>query len=165
MKIIPVTDQKGIAAVAALAEVIWNQHFTDIIGRQQVDYMLERYQSVEAIASQLSDGYEYYLAMINDEPLGYLGLIPDKPPGKMMLSKIYVKSSARGTGLGNALLEITRKRALETHAEAIWLTVNRGNVKTVDWYLRKGFTVTDEVKKDIGSGFYMDDYIMEIKTD
>ena len=28
-------------------------------------------------------------------------------------------------------------------------------------YERRGFNTIDEVKKDIGGGFYMDDYIME----
>ena len=161
MTIEPVANSHGVAAVAALAKEIWNQHFTSIIGRQQVDYMLEKFQSVEAIQSQLASGYEYYVAVIDHEPVGYIGLIPDESAGKMMLSKIYVKVSFRGTGLGSALLDFTRKRALYSSATSIWLTVNRDNLQTVEWYKRKGFAVIDEVKKDIGSGFYMDDYIME----
>ena len=165
MTIEPVTDSMAIALVAGLAKEIWNQHFVSIIGQHQVDYMLEQFQSAEAIQTQLHSGYEYYLARIDSEPAGYIGIIPDEPSEKMLLSKIYVKNSARGTGLGKALLEFAKKRARETNAKAVWLTVNRKNIQTVEWYKRKGFTIIDEVKKDIGSGFCMDDYIMELKLD
>lgn len=31
--------------IADLAKTIWNQHYVNIIGQQQVDYMLEEFQS------------------------------------------------------------------------------------------------------------------------
>lgn len=34
------TDEQ-IKDIANLAEIIWNQHFTPIIGKEQVDYMVE----------------------------------------------------------------------------------------------------------------------------
>jgi len=163
MAISPVTDSETIAEVAALARTIWNQHFVGMIGQAQVDYMLDKFQSPEAIGAQLASGTEYYLARIDGEPLGYLGLIPNKPEGKLMLSKIYVEQTARGTGLGTALFDFARQRAAECGAASIWLTVNRGNLETIAWYKHKGFEVVDEKKMDIGSGFYMDDYIMEVK--
>ncbi|QBG49173.1 GNAT family N-acetyltransferase [Verrucomicrobia bacterium S94] len=159
----PVTDRSSIAETAALAKEIWNEYFVPLIGQAQVDYMLGKFQSIETISAQIAAGTEYYLARTDDEPCGYLALIPNKPEGKLMLSKIYVKNATRGTGLGTALLEQTQKRASETGAQAVWLTVNRGNSESIAWYRRKGFIATDEVKKDIGSGFYMDDYIMELK--
>jgi len=157
----PVKTDEQVASVAALAGEIWNQHYVSIIGREQVDYMLEKFQSVAAVKSQIASGYEYYLALVDDEPMGYIGLVPDESSGKMMLSKIYVKESCRGTGLGTALLEFTKNRAVEKGSTSIWLTVNRNNVRTMEWYDRKGFAVVGEVKQDIGSEFYMDDYILE----
>ena len=51
---------------------------------------------------------------------------------------------------------------METRAKVVWLTVNRHNSQAIEWYQRKGFTITDEQKADIGRGFYMDDFIMEL---
>ncbi len=157
----PVANRQQVARIAALAKEIWNQHFPEIIGQEQVDYMLEKFQSVEALQTQMDSGYEYYLALRGDEPVGYLGLIPNDPAGKLMISKIYVKDSARGTGVGRTLLAFSKKRAQESDANTIWLTVNRRNNQPIEWYKRRGFVVTDEVKTDIGSGFVMDDFIME----
>ncbi|NCA83730.1 MAG: GNAT family N-acetyltransferase, partial [Opitutae bacterium] len=55
-----VESAEPIAAVAALAREIWTQHYVPIIGAAQVEYMLEKFQSAEAIARQLAgEGYEY----------------------------------------------------------------------------------------------------------
>ena len=88
-----------IAAVAALARETWTQHYVPIIGAAQVEYMLAKFQSTEAIARQIAaEGYEYYLA----PGAGYLALVPDPAKKSLLLSKIYVKAAARGTGLGRA---------------------------------------------------------------
>jgi ribosomal protein S18 acetylase RimI-like enzyme len=157
----PVTGDQQIAVLAELARDIWNQYFPSIIGQAQVDYMVEKFQSFDAIQSQIASGYEYYLAEINNEPGGYVGLVPNEPLTKLMLSKIYVKDQFRGKGFGTTLLQLAQGRALETGATTIWLTVNRHNHQAINWYKKKGFYFKDEVKTDIGSGFYMDDYIME----
>lgn len=49
-----------IREIAVLAEEIWNQHFVDIIGKAQVDYMVEKFQSYPALKKQIEqEGYEY----------------------------------------------------------------------------------------------------------
>ncbi|MBN2164436.1 MAG: GNAT family N-acetyltransferase [Pontiellaceae bacterium] len=161
----PVSNRDGILTVAQLAREIWTQHYMSIIGPHQINYMLERFQSAEAIQAQLADRFEYHIARQNGVPVGYIGLIPNEPTGKMMLSKIYVKDTARGAGVGNALLALTKKRAADTGAGTVWLTVNRHNERTIGWYKGKGFSIADTVKKDIGSGYYMDDFIMECTLD
>jgi len=156
-----VISEDDIAAVAALADVIWHEHFIPIIGEPQVDYMLEKFQSPPAITSQLESGSEYYLALVDDQPAGYVGLIPDQPAGRMMISKLYVKRETRGIGLGTRLIEFVENLCAGKSIGTIWLTVNRFNHGPVAWYQHNGFVVTDEVRKDIGQGFFMDDFIMQ----
>ena len=161
----PVKTKDDSQVVAHLAREIWNEHFVPIIGQQQVDYMLDQFQSPHAINSQLQSGFEYYLALQDEIAQGYLGLLPDMATRRMMISKIYIRNSARGYGLGNFLLDFVKQQSLERQIEKIWLTVNRHNDATLAWYKRKGFMIVDEVKKDIGNGFYMDDYIMELNVE
>ncbi len=157
-----VNHHDDIVAVAKLANEIWNDHFVDIIGQQQVDYMLDQFQSPAAIAAQIESGYEYYLLSVDRRQTGYLGLVPEPQASKMMISKIYIRREARGRGLGNYILNFVIQQCESRGFRSIWLTVNRYNDATIKWYLRKGFVVIDEVKKDIGEGFYMDDFIMEL---
>ena len=151
-------DNPGqIAAVAALARETWTQHYVPIIGAAQVEYMLAKFQSAEAIARQIAaEGYEYYLA----PGAGYLALVPDPAKKSLMLSKIYVKAALRGTGWGRAMEEFAERRCSELGCNELWLTVNRHNLGSIAFYERLGFRKTREVATDIGSGFVMDDWWM-----
>lgn len=51
--------------------------------------------------------------------------------------------------------------AKENGYKTIRLTVNKHNKNTIDAYLKYGFKVAYEDVTDIGSGFVMDDYIMD----
>ena len=146
-----------IAAVAALAKETWTRHYVPIIGAAQVEYMLEKFQSAEAIARQIAkEGYDYYLV----PGAGYLALVPDPARKTVLLSKIYVLEKLRGTGLGRALVEFAEKRGAELGARELWLTVNRNNAGSIAFYERMGFRKTNELVTDIGGGFVMDDWRM-----
>ena len=153
--------EEDVAAVAKLAEIIWREHFTPIIGADQVAYMLDKFQSSEAISSQMATGTEYYMARVDGSLVGYAALIPDPPNSRMMISKLYVTHDLRGAGVGSRLLAYTEQECAKRRLTLLWLTVNRFNDGPIQWYLRNGFRKVDEVKKDIGGGFYMDDFIME----
>ena len=157
MKCERVKDPEQIAAVARLARKIWTEHYVPIIGPAQVEYMLEKFQSEAAIARQISgEGYEYYLL----PGAGYLALVPDRGNKSVLLSKIYVKSTQRGTGLGRTFVEFAAARCAELGCRELWLTVNRNNTGSIAFYERMGFRKTDELVTDIGNGFVMDDWRM-----
>jgi len=161
--IVRVKNKSHVDIVAKLAREIWEQHFTPIIGAAQVEYMLEKFQSSRAISSQLDEGWEYYISIRENDYVGYIALVPGISDGKIQLSKFYVNKPDRGSGAGSQLLHFTEETSRERGFKTVWLTVNRFNTNAIEWYLRRGFLVTDEVKKDIGGGFYMDDFIMEKK--
>lgn len=46
-KIDTVDSDDKICQLEKLAKEIWNQHFVPIIGQDQVDYMLNKFQSFE----------------------------------------------------------------------------------------------------------------------
>lgn len=123
--------------------------------------MLAKFQSVDAIAAQIESGWEYYLAKVNGAAAGFAGLVPEHDRKKMMLSKIYVKESCRGQGVGRAMLDFIEAQCKTSGFVTLWLTVNRFNNGPIEWYKRHGFVIVDEVRKDIGQGFYMDDFILE----
>lgn len=156
-----VSTSEQIAAVAVLADEIWNQHFPPLIGQKKTDYMLGKFQSAEAISRQIrEDGYEYYLVADEDEMVGYLALIPDEKGGSMQISKIYLKLASRGRGLGKAMLSLVEQECASRGIRELWLAVNKGNAGSIAFYERVGFVVADATVTDIGKGFVMDDYRM-----
>ncbi len=157
-----VTNTNDIEITAQLAHKIWNDHYVPIIGQHQVDYMLDKFQSFNAISNQLKNGYEYFLISENNKPIGYLGLVSSNESKKMMISKIYVDQNARGAGYGKQLIDFTIKLAKEKGMETIWLTVNKNNSNSIKWYQKLNFKIKNEVEMDIGNGFIMDDFVMEL---
>jgi len=159
--IVRIESEEDIQEVATLARQIWTEHYVPIIGPDQVEYMLGRLQSAEAIAAQIADGYEYYLLSVDDESVGYLALVPDDDGQAIMISKLYVHKSGRGSGLGWKMLEFAEEVCRERGVGKLWLTVNKNNVDSIAWYERVGFVVSNPLVQDIGGGFVMDDYRLE----
>ena len=149
-----------IRAVAALGRQIWTEHYTDILAPGQVPYMLERFHSEAIIRREIADeGYEYHLLSNGTADVGYIGF--QMRDETLYLSKIYILSSARGSGLGRVALDYLRGRAEAAGCRAITLGVNKGNTGTIAAYERIGFRIIGEMVNDIGGGFVMDDYAME----
>lgn len=163
-KIYLVKTDSEILDIAKLAEIIWNQHFVPIIGKAQVDYMVEKFQSYPAIKSQIeNDGYEYYQIYSSHTLAGYTGIRQED--NALFLSKLYIKKDFRGQHLAtdtmHFLVDLCKKRGLKK----IWLTCNKHNDNTLAVYRHLGFKVTDEQVADIGNGFVMDDYILTYEID
>lgn len=155
-----VTDEQ-LRQTADLASVIWNEHFTPIIGKEQVDYMVEKFQSYDAMKEQTeSEGYIYYQIYDRDELCGYTGIRPDSD-GRLFLSKLYIKKECRGRRLATQAFNFLKTLCREQGYSAIWLTCNKYNDNSLAVYRHLGFETIDTQEADIGGGFIMDDYIME----
>jgi diamine N-acetyltransferase len=159
--LIEVCSEAQIADVAHLAREIWCEHYLPMIGQEQVDYMLGKFQSERAITEQIAEAYEYYIVTHHEKSVGYMAVVPKMSEASLMLSKIYVKKSARGRGLGQKMLEFMENLCRHRNIKKIWLTVNKNNSHSISWYSRMGFINTASLIQDIGEGFVMDDYRME----
>jgi O-acetyl-ADP-ribose deacetylase (regulator of RNase III)/RimJ/RimL family protein N-acetyltransferase len=156
----PVQSADEIRIVTRLAHEIWNEHYVPIIGQDQVSYMVEKFQSAEAITSQIKeDDFEYYIINHSFEPCGYIGI---KLSGdELLLSKFYIVNSKRGKGIGRKGIEFILIRAKELGARNISLTVNKENTNSIKAYEQMGFMNLGPIVTDIGDGFIMDDYMMK----
>ena len=159
MNIEKVSTEAQIETVARLAFEIWNQHFTPIIGKAQVDYMVEKFQSKRAISEQIEQGYSYYLIRADGDYIGYTGICPKDD--ELFLSKLYLRASQRGKGYGRKVVEFLEDLARDKGLGKITLTVNKNNTDTIKAYEKFGFVNLGVLVQDIGNGFIMDDYKME----
>lgn len=161
IRFIKVHSKQEITDVACLAQEIWQEHYVPIVGQEQIDYMLEKFQCERAITEQLADGYEYYSVTYNGFSTGYMAVISNTRDTSLMISKIYVRKSDRGCGLGKQMLEFVEELCRQRRIKSIWLTVNKNNRHSIEWYSQMGFTNNRPIVQDIGGGFVMDDFQME----
>lgn len=157
--IIPAFTRANFTIITDLASTIWTEHYTPIIGAQQVAYMLEKFQSVPAIQDQVEKGIRYYLIKHQDIYAGYLSFSIEE--NHLFLSKLYVQKSARGNKIGKAALSFIEEQAKTIGLYKIRLTVNKYNSNAIKAYEKMGFINVEAIVQDIGNGFVMDDYVLE----
>ncbi len=155
-RLVAVDCDELIRRVVVLAGQVWREHYPALIGEEQVEYMLDEFQSFAAIREQIDEGMEYFLLSNNGEDAGYFAVQVEGEG--LFLSKLYVKRSQAGKGLGGQMLEFVREH---WRPERVRLTVNKGNLDSIRFYQHHGFSKTGEVVLDIGDGFVMDDFEME----
>ncbi len=152
-----VNTKEEIKEVADKAEVIWNEHFTPIIGKQQVDYMLARFLSETAITEAIQEGYQFYQIQHLGKLVGFFSIHIEE---SLFLSKLYVEKAARGLKLASKAMLYIEQLAKENKCKSIWLTCNKYNETTIAIYQKMGFEIFDSVVNDIGNGYVMDDYYL-----
>lgn len=151
-----------VEELAALADIIWHQHFRGIISDEQIEYMIENFQSQKAMTNQLLNmGYEYYFFNVDGENQGYFAIQEQREENLMFISKVYLKKEFRGRGYARKAFEFIENEAKNRGLKKTRLTVNRHNDDTIAIYKKLGMYIADEKAADIGNGFVMDDYIFE----
>jgi len=157
---IPVINKLDYKVISKLAIEIWTEHYVSIIGIDQVNYMLEKFQSKNAIEDQITkSNYKYYLIKNNNNDLGYISIKEDN--SVLFLSKIYISKTYRGQGFGKIAMNFIEAQAVKLNCFKIYLTVNKHNINSIKAYEKIGFIKIEELIIDIGNGYVMDDYKME----
>ena len=155
-----IADKDKIKLLASIADEIWHEYWPFLLSKEQIDYMVEIFQSEAAIKKQIDfENYNYYFIKNDDETAGYFGI--SFKEDYLFLSKLYIKKDYRHKGIGKeAFLKII-DIAKEKNYKKIRLTVNKNNKNTINAYLKYGLEIAYEDITDIGHGFVMDDYIMD----
>lgn len=161
VKMNEVYSKNLIQNVADLANEIWHEHYGDLLPAGQIDYMVEKFQSEEAIGRQIIGGYKYFLAEVDGQYVGYIGIRPEIDQKKVFISKAYLLKEYRGRGIFRQMFEHVVMLAKNWGCTILWLTVNRGNEGSIAAYKHLGFEILREEDSPIGEGYVMNDYIME----
>lgn len=147
---------EDIPTLSKLATRILKEYYDPIIGAEQNDYMLAKFQSVEGMKEQVAHGYNYYFVDVNGEHKGLFGFYGRGD--ELYLSKFYFDKSIRGKGYGNKVVAFLQKEGKRLGKKKITLNVNKYN-PTIQVYEKMGFVRLYAEVNDIGSGFVMDDYV------
>lgn len=163
LEINDITKPCDISAVAALAADIWAEHYTPLIGAAQVAYMLSQFQSETAIGKHIAEGYHYSAAFVDGTAAGYCATRYEPDKRRVFLSKIYVAAPFRRQGVAQSLLRHHLTALAAWPVTSVWLTVNKHNAGSIAAYQRMGFVIVESIVTDIGGGYVMDDFRMEMK--
>lgn len=152
-------NREDIPAVREMAGRIWRTHYVpDIVTAEQIEYMLPRLYSDEAILRNLIEKKQRFWLLYSGELL--LGYAAVEPKGNQVwfIDKLYVDMDNQRLGLGSTLLAHILS---QLHPAALTLRVNRKNFKAINFYFKHGFYIEALDVLDIGGGFVIDDFLMK----
>ena len=157
-------EVENIKELSQLTSEIWHEYWVDLLSAEQIDYMVEKFQSEKAMTEQIkNENYIYFYIISEGEKAGYIGL--SHKEDYLFLSKIYIKKDFRHKGIGTQAFEFIKDYAKSCNYTKVILTVNKQNSNTIKAYDKWGFKTIDATVTDIGQGFVMDDYIMQYTID
>jgi diamine N-acetyltransferase len=102
----------------------------------------------------------FYYITYNGEPVGYTAF--KKETDHVFLRKLYLLNNYRGKGIAKNILQFIESKANSWDLKSIKLYVNKHNTNSVLAYEKLGFVKIKSMMTDIGEGFFMDDFEMEL---
>jgi len=181
----PVTrvGAETIPVIKDLAERTWKAADTSIISPEQVKYMLDLFYSEASLKKQMEDGHQFIVAKDHNKVIGVASYSVNPEPGLetaysqsegeepgrsvevftnvYRLHKIYIDPGHQGKGLGKLLIGFIINDISSYDATHLEVNVNRYN-KAVNFYQKIGFTITREEYINIGNGYFINDYVMNL---
>ncbi len=150
-----------ITELAGLAREIWYAHYPGIISEAQIEYMLnERYDEAVIRAEFLRHDIWWDVLLVDGKMRGYTSYFWSDVPGTIKIDKLYLHPATQRLGYGGRLLDHVAHRMAGAGCKCLTLAVNRNNTSAIAAYLKNGFQIAETSLKQIGGGFWMDDYIM-----
>lgn len=156
MQLIQATEQ-DLNTISNLAHEIWNQHYISIIGKEQVDYMLDKMYNLESLTDQLlNKKHVFYLINLDNLNIGFIS-ISSENKNDFFLHKFYINQNKANSGIGTETFKQIESLLVP---KTLTLTVNRQNFKSINFYFKNGFAIQSVEDFDIGNGFLMNDFVM-----
>ncbi|MBQ8342695.1 MAG: GNAT family N-acetyltransferase [Clostridia bacterium] len=138
----------------AFMRPLWHETYGSILPAKQIDFLLDKYFSKNALNAYRIQGYEYFYV----ENVGVL--VIQERENEVYLDKLYLLPAARGKGYPKKVFAELLKRGKD-----ILLNVNQGNERAVKCYQKNGFIIDEVIDIDLGGGMVNQDYIMRKKAE
>ena len=125
--------------------------------------MLDKIYSLSSLQHQYNIlKHHFILVLENEIPVGFASFSPHEDRAIYHLNKIYVLPEQQGKNIGKKILSYVCKEVKKAGARSLQLNVNRYN-KAIHFYEKQGFKIIRDEDIDIGNGYFMNDYVMELE--
>ena len=153
-----------IDIIRDLAKKSWYENYRGILSDDQIRYMLDLMYSEQELRSHFKNhNYLYYFIENSEQqPIGFMGFEKDFDGNTTKLHRIYLLKDEKSKGYGKKAIGFLKKWVRDEGNLRIILTVNKNN-PAIQFYQAQGFKIYDEKVFNIGHGYVMDDYLMEVQ--
>jgi ribosomal protein S18 acetylase RimI-like enzyme len=154
---------QDIPLIHQLAKEVFFVTYEPLQTKEKVAYLFNLMYSESTLSEQMQKKKHTFL--LAEDATGYLGYASyefnHKGSGKTKIHKIYVMPNAQGKGVGREMINWMADVAKQNKVETLLLDVYRHN-PAIQFYEKMGFKKAGEQVTDVGNGFAMDDFVMEM---
>lgn len=148
---IRVGQKTDAAQIAELSRSTFYETFAPFNRKEDMDYFMDHQFTTEGLIHEVEEGScHYFLAFDAGLLVGYACMREKHYPESLKwataieISRIYVKKSCKGKGVGGMLIQHCIDYALQCRKEVVWLGVWEKNETAIGFYERYGFEKFDE---------------------
>ena len=149
-----------IPVIKEIAEKAWRPTYDHILTEQQTLYMLDLMYNSLTLENQIKGNIEFFMVDLAHETVGYFA-VETINEQIVKLHKLYLDPTQKQKGFGRKIIRFIKDWTLKNQRNNIILNVNKNN-SAVQFYQKVGFTIMEEMILDIGEGYVMDDYVMQL---
>lgn len=155
-----VANPDHVTKVVDMADIIWRECYKGILSDEQIEYMVDKYQSDNVVTKKMiNEGYEYYLINNGSAVIGFVSFLRDG--SRLLLTNLYILEEYREKGYCELVIDKVIKNCKDTDIDRVRVTLNKLNEEGIKIYTNLGFSKIEEDVQDIGNGFVIDNYLME----
>lgn len=145
-------------SISEIGKKSYWETYPAILTTEQIDFMLNKNYTVEAIRALMDGGQDFYVLYEDAVAKGFVS-VQVREQAIMRIEKLYLLAEVKGRGYGKLLLDFVAQLAKSKDLKRLELNVNRNN-PAYYFYLKQDFLITETV--DIPyHGYVLDDYVMQ----
>ncbi len=153
--------KEQLSIIKDLAFLIWPIAYGKILSKNQLDYMLDKFYSISFLENQMNTGQIFLLAENDGVFNGFASYELNCIENKTKIHKLYVVPNIQGIGIGKKIVDYIKLESQKNNNSGIFLNVNRFNT-AIEFYEKQNFIISESVNIEIGNGFLMEDFVMEL---
>ena len=108
------TKEDELLQIAEMAELIWKKYYIEIISIHQIEYMLDKFYSEEALKSQIKIGQDFYFIKNQSEILGFISY-SQQADSVYFIHKFYILPNQHRQNLGSLAMQEIEKEIIDSN--------------------------------------------------
>ena len=157
-----ITGTLDIIKTTCLANRIFGQHFTQLMPRPQIDYILDTFNSFNVINERISKGgYKYYSIVCDSRQAGFLAYVP-RLGEAVEITEIGVIKKQRGKGCCKKALEFISEQARNNGARTVKIKIDKKNEMAVNAFKALGMQEIGEEQTKLMGDFFIEQVILAL---
>lgn len=145
-----VSHPGDVDAIQRVARTTWHAAYDDLLGEALVDQVLEEWYEDDAIEAGIThDAQDFFVAVRDDEVVGYAHVGPHPPRRVHQLYRLYVHPDEWRRGIGRQLLAEVEQALFERDVQRYEAQVLADNEIGIAFYESTGFERVDRSEREM----------------